>query len=384
MTQNVNADYVSSPQAAKILRITYVGVAQLARQGKIPAVKIANRWLIPKAFLEEFARTYEGRRGRPRKKAQFVEHPESPATIEPERLGLADAGSEIMGFRPADAAVPASDNRGDQQRGTPAFAAQLGELLPRDTCPVAGGRESDSEARQALDVGSQLGQVEEPLAYLAQPAQPRLKDVAAVSEAADSGAEAGEVLAVNADVGHPEHTPASTVQPSELEPEDAAPVPETEDSRREGDQTFAISAQVYHLDNNYDFEVYEKGEITERARLIVARLKPKIPSLPQFSFRWDYRYEHLNVDIHGVDPAAVDWWTMGKNGYTGHLPRKLGGPGHAFEANIWLPVTFVFRGRLTVSLRDSPDAKEDSSSVATTTGGLRKLWARWPTVRHSE
>jgi excisionase family DNA binding protein len=384
MTQDVNADYVSSPQAAKILRITYVGVAQLARQGKIPAVKIANRWLIPRAFLEEFARTYEGRRGRPRKKAQSGEHQENLAAIEPDRLGLADTGSGVKGFGLPDGAAPASDTRVEQQRGTPAFADQPRELLPRDTCPVAGVKESESEARQALDLGSQLGQVEEPPAYLAQPAQPGLKDAGAVSEATDSGGEAGEGLAVNTDVGHPEHTPASTVQPGELEPDDAASVSETEDSRREVDQTFAISAEVYHLDNNYEFELYEKGEITERARLIVARLKPKIPSLPQFSFRWDYRYEHLNVDIHGVEPAAVDWWTMGENGYTGHLPRKLGGPGHTFEANIWLPVTFVFRGRLTVSLRDSPDAKEDSSSVATTTGGLRKLWARWPTVRHSE
>jgi excisionase family DNA binding protein len=384
MTQDVNADYVSSPQAAKILRITYVGVAQLARQGKIPAVKIANRWLIPRAFLEEFARTYEGRRGRPRKKAQSVEYPGSLATIETERLGLADTGSEVTGFRPADGAVPASDTQVDQQRGTPALAAQPGELLPRDTCPIAGVKDSETEAHEALDIDSQLGQVEEPLAYLTQPAQPGLKDVGAVSEATDSGGEAGEVLVLNADVGHPEHTSTSAVQPGELELEDAAAVSETEDSRREGDQTFAISAQVYHLDRNYDFELYEKGEITERARLIVARLKPKIPSLPQFSFRWDYRYEHLNVDIHGVEPAVVDWWTMGENGYTGHLPRKLGGPGHAFEANIWLPVTFVFRGRLTLSLRDNPEAEKDSSSVATTTGGLRKLWARWPTIRHSE
>jgi len=385
ITQDVNADYVSSPQAAKILRITYVGVAQLARQGKIPAVKIANRWLIPKAFLEEFAQTYEGRRGRPRKKAQFLEQPGSAATIEPERLGLADAGSEVMGFELAVGAVPASDNQGDRQIGTPALAAQSGELEPRDTCPAAEVSKPESEARQALDMRSQLSPVEETPANLAQPAQPGIKDAEAVSKATDSGAEAREVLAANADVGHLEHTPASTVQPTDIEPEDAASVSETGDSTRERSQTFAITAQVYHLDNNYDFEVYEKGEITERARLIVARLKPKIPSLPQFSFRWDYRYEHLNVDIHGVEPAAADWWTMGENGYTGHLPRRLVGPGHAFEANIWLPVTFVFRGRLTLSLRDSPDAKkEDSSSVATTTGGLRKLWARWPTVRHGE
>jgi len=83
------------------------------------------------------------------------------------------------------------------------------------------------------------------------------------------------------------------------------------------------------------------------------------------------------VDIHGVDPAVVDWWTMGENGYTGHLPRRLDGTGYAFEAIIWLPVTFVFRGRLTLSLRDSVPDKEESPSVATTSGGLRKLWTRW-------
>ena len=93
MTPDVNATYMSSPQAARILRITYVGVAQLARQGKIPAVKIANRWLIPRAFVEEFAQTYEGKRGRPRKKCPFAEGRETPTAVQPDQPGLADAGA---------------------------------------------------------------------------------------------------------------------------------------------------------------------------------------------------------------------------------------------------------------------------------------------------
>ena len=291
MTQDVNATYMSSPQAAKILRITYVGVAQLARQGKIPAVKIANRWLIPRAFVEEFAQTYQGKRGRPRKKVLSAECPEAPAAIQPDLAEMADA-SAISGV------------------GT----------FPHET---------------------------------------------------------GETLAVHAPVDHPEGTPASITQPAELLPADTSAVSEAEDSIPGGDEAFAISAEVYHLDQNYDFELCEKGEITEQARLIVARLKPKIPSLPQFSFRWDYRYEHLNVDIHGVEPAVIDWWTMGENGYTGHLPRRLGGPDRTFEAIIWLPVTFVFRGRLTLRLRNRPAVEEDSPSVATTTGGLRRLWTKW-------
>ncbi len=185
---------------------------------------------------------------------------------------------------------------------------------------------------------------------------------------------------MTAPMGQLEDIPTATPPASELEIGEAGATSEPTDTSSPGDNTFSIRAEVYQLDKNYDFELYEKGEITEQARLIVARLKPKIPSLPQFSFRWDYRYEHLNVDIHGVDPTVVDWWTMGENGYTGHLPRRLSGPGYVFEAVIWLPVTFVFRGRLTLSLRDSPEPEEDSSSVATTTGGLRKLWARWPTL----
>ena len=336
MTLDVNATYMSSPQAAKILRITYVGVAQLARQGKIPAVKIANRWLIPRAFVEEFAQTYEGKRGRPRKNGPCTKCPETPASaIRPDQLGLADtsATSEVGHSRHEAGELFALSAQADHQEEIPASITQPGELGQRET--------------------------------------------GAVSEDKVCKLEADEALAMNARVDHLEEIPASITQQSELELRDTSAVCETEDSKREGDGTFAVSAEVYHLDENYDFELYEKGQITERARLIVARLKPKIPSLPQFSFRWDYRYEHLNVDIHGVEPAVTDWFMMGENGYTGHLPRRLGGPDRTFEAIIWLPVTLVFRGRLTLRLRNRPAVEEDSPSVATTTGGLRRLWTKW-------
>jgi excisionase family DNA binding protein len=339
MTQDVNVAYMSSPEAAKILRITYVGVAQLARQGKIPAVKIANRWLIPRAFVEEFAQTYEGKRGRPRKKGpSMMRCPETLAAVQPDQPGLVDASaiSEVRDFRHETGEVLAANAEVGRLEQTLPSIAQPGELPSGDTCVVPEVKDSKSEAREALAIDSRVEQVEEPPASATQPGELVLKDTSAVSEAGDY--------------------------------------------KREGDETFAVSADVYHLDKNYDFELYEKGEITERARLIVARLKPKIPSLPQFSFRWDYRYEHLNVDIHGVEPAVIDWFIMGENGYTGHLPRRLGGPDRAFEAIIWLPVTFVFRGRLTLVLRKNLTAGEDSPSAATTSGGLRRWWTKWPTL----
>ena len=57
--------FISSTDAAKVLRVHRVAVARLIRQGKLPAIKIANRWLVDREVLEEFAKGYEGRRGRP-------------------------------------------------------------------------------------------------------------------------------------------------------------------------------------------------------------------------------------------------------------------------------------------------------------------------------
>ncbi len=57
--------YISSTDAARVLRVHRVAVARLIRQGQLPAIKIANRWLIDQSTLRDFARTYVGRRGRP-------------------------------------------------------------------------------------------------------------------------------------------------------------------------------------------------------------------------------------------------------------------------------------------------------------------------------
>lgn len=352
MASEADAAYMSSPQVARLLGITGVGVAQLIRQGKIPAVKIANRWLIPRAFVEEFARTYVGKRGRPRKQGRSAGCP--GAAVPGGEVGAgaeAAAGLQVALWPEAGAeAVPVDKMVEERVEETAGVAPTPPETLPETAAVVMAG------AEPGLPVAA-AGSVEAGLAIESQPP---------VAEPA-----AGVV---------PSAAPTEA-PPSETAPAWAAPAPETilaaepEEEEREGGATFKVSAEVYHLDRNYTFEVYDRGRITQKARIIVARLKPKIPSLPQFSFRWDYRYEHLNVDIHGVEPAVLEWWTMGQNGYTGHLPRRLAGPGHVFEAIIWLPVTFVFRGRLTLS--GGSAGVDDPSSVASTTGGLRKLWSKW-------
>ena len=70
--EELSSVYVTSAEAANILSITPKATGLLVRQGKLPAEKIANRWLIPRSLVEEFAKTYEGRRGRPRVKRKYT------------------------------------------------------------------------------------------------------------------------------------------------------------------------------------------------------------------------------------------------------------------------------------------------------------------------
>jgi len=64
--------YISSSEAAVILGLRPFGIQKLIRRGQLPAEKIANRWLLSRAVVEEFAKTYEPRRGRPRTKRKYT------------------------------------------------------------------------------------------------------------------------------------------------------------------------------------------------------------------------------------------------------------------------------------------------------------------------
>ncbi len=54
------------------MRLRPYGIQKLIKRGKVPAEKIANRWLIPKAFVEELAKTYVPKVGRPRQKRKYT------------------------------------------------------------------------------------------------------------------------------------------------------------------------------------------------------------------------------------------------------------------------------------------------------------------------
>lgn len=68
----LRSDLVSTGEAASILGITYWTASKLVRQGKLPGVKIGRFYLIPRASLEEFAKSYVPKLGHPRMKRKYT------------------------------------------------------------------------------------------------------------------------------------------------------------------------------------------------------------------------------------------------------------------------------------------------------------------------
>jgi len=60
-------DYFNVIEASRRLRVHPETVKRLCRQGDLPATKIHNTWLISGDILDNFAGTYDPRRGARRK-----------------------------------------------------------------------------------------------------------------------------------------------------------------------------------------------------------------------------------------------------------------------------------------------------------------------------
>ncbi len=69
---NLSSTVVSSAEAARVLGIHPLSIQKLIYSGALSAEKIANRWLIPRDELMEFAKTYNPNRGRPRTKRKYT------------------------------------------------------------------------------------------------------------------------------------------------------------------------------------------------------------------------------------------------------------------------------------------------------------------------
>ena len=64
MANEILENYVGMDEVSRRLSIHIESARRLARQGKLPAQRLGNKWLVHKDELEEFARQYNPSRGR--------------------------------------------------------------------------------------------------------------------------------------------------------------------------------------------------------------------------------------------------------------------------------------------------------------------------------
>ena len=131
-------------------------------------------------------------------------------------------------------------------------------------------------------------------------------------------------------------------------------------SRGEVNSAFnTIIDKVEHLDDDYTPHVPKESKTTYQSLLVVGGLEPKTSSLPRFSFRWDEKGKHVNVDIHEVDDTQKKSFERGENGYSGHVAQKVEQDGRFFDIDIRIPSKHVFKGRISFNLQftEEPTAR---------------------------
>ena len=74
---DIQQEFVSSADAAQILGIKQMSIHALIRDERLPAVKVAYRWLISRSFVEPLCKTYHSGPGRPRTKRKYTKRSSS-------------------------------------------------------------------------------------------------------------------------------------------------------------------------------------------------------------------------------------------------------------------------------------------------------------------
>jgi len=123
------------------------------------------------------------------------------------------------------------------------------------------------------------------------------------------------------------------------------------DSKSDVNRAFNTILVLEHLDDDYYTPwVPMESKTTEQSWLVVGGLEPKRADLPRFSFRWDEKDQHVNVDIDGVTKTEKELFEQGKNGYSGHRALKVEQDGRFFDIDIRIPSKHVFKGRIHFNL----------------------------------
>jgi hypothetical protein len=112
---------------------------------------------------------------------------------------------------------------------------------------------------------------------------------------------------------------------------------------------FNIKYESAYLNPDYDLEILQDDKISEQGLLLCGKLKPKIPSLPEFWLRWDEKEEELDIDMHGDSKHRKDW-NNSRNGYIGHHAVRMKKEGRHFKVSIETPTMKVYDGVISFNL----------------------------------
>lgn len=122
--------------------------------------------------------------------------------------------------------------------------------------------------------------------------------------------------------------------------------------------------QEIYRDTDYQIELYHNNKATDTMHLIVGKLVSNDQSLPYFIFRWDDNQDQFDVDIENVTNETKKKFKAGKDGYSGHHPRRfVDKEGRCLEVDISLPNKKIFQGIIRV-----PVVKEEVLNMYFTIG----------------
>lgn len=109
-----------------------------------------------------------------------------------------------------------------------------------------------------------------------------------------------------------------------------------------------LEAIEIYKDPDYRIELYHNNKVTDTMHLIIGKLIPSETSLPHFIFRWDEQQDQFDVDIENVDNETKKKFKAGKDGYSGHHPRRFVDKVRCMEVDISLPNKKIFKGTIKV------------------------------------
>jgi hypothetical protein len=122
-------------------------------------------------------------------------------------------------------------------------------------------------------------------------------------------------------------------------------------AKRDGNarRAFNVSERHTFIHPKYDM-VLDGAQIEPTGRLVIARLKPKTSTLPEFVLRWHEKDKHLDVDPVHVSEAEERQFRRGTSDHCGHHTDKLDSGPRVFEANIRWRGQPIYHGKIGFSL----------------------------------